>query len=776
MPRSSSRLALLALLVLCLGLSIAARASRGRQLEVGGRDGWVTTDADSLYHMRRVDRALDEGLVVAGTDPYLNYPDGAAIPWPPYFDGMAAYALAPFAPEDREEQRAFLEVGVGSLGLVFGALGTLVAALAGWWLARGTGALVAGSYHALCQVAVAYGVLGNGDHHTFVTFIGSAAVLVVSASLASPCPAAAGDGDAPKSALHGVRASLLRGALDGALIGVLLGSWVGGMTLLVALELVLGWLVVRQAYAYLPGLAAFGLALHGVAALVLAPAVVTSPWTELQPWMLVNLSWFHLAFLALGGLVFVPLLFLRQGSGHLLRYPWFVLAGLGLLTFTTLQTDLAVGAGIREGFAWASRTDAFMAGISESRSLFGAGAERGASFELGYAFWLLPIVLGAALWRALRRSELALLPWALVALVALWQTTQQARFAESLVLPMAVLLGWGAKALLQQEGGPLAGLLANLRRLPAVALAALALGLVALANAGSTASTLDQLANGRPPALERERPARLAARRLAHWIERNTVAGDWCVLADWSHGHTIEWAADRPTVATNFGSYVGEDSFRDPSRFFMEEDPRAAEALLETRKARYVLLTSELPNLLNGLIAGGAPERRARYVDDAREGAVKAPWFATMGARLMFDGGVFRNDAAPSLDFLRLVFVSPLPDPTRRLRGPNDVSPAAWLWERVAGASVEARGAPGETLLVELQLEFPRARRGARWRAAAVVDDNGLAIVRVPYSTVGGTSSEVRVRGAGWSLGQRRGDLRIDESAVLSGARVAVGQ
>jgi len=761
-PRSTSRLALWALLVLCLVLSIAARTSRGRQLEVSGRDGWVTTDADSLYHMRRVDRALDEGLVVAGTDPYLNYPDGAAIPWPPYFDGMAAYALAPFVPEERDARRTFIEVGVGSLGLLFGSLGTLVAALAGWFLARGTGALVAGSYHALCQVAVAYGVLGNGDHHTFVTFVGGAAVLVVSTSLGG-------------EALHCRRSSAVRGALAGALIGVLLGAWVGGMTLLLALELTLGWLIVRQSRAPLPGLAAFGLALHGVAALVLAPAVFTSPWTDLQPWMLVNLSWFHLAFLALGGLVFVPLLFLRPGSGMLLRYPWFVLAGLGLLAAVVLSTNLSIGAGIREGFAWASRTDAFMAGISESRSLFGPEAERGASDELGYAFWLLPIVLGAALWRALRRGELALLPWALVALVAAWQTTQQARFAESLVLPMAVLLGWGAKALLEQEGGPLAGLLANLRRLPTVALAALALGLVALANAGSTASTLDQLANGRPPALERERPARLAARRLAHWIERNTVPGDWCVLADWSHGHNIEWAADRPSVATNFGSYVGEDSFRDPSRFFMEEDPRAAEALLETRKARFVLLTSELPNLLNGLIAGGAPERRARYVDDAREGAVKAPWFATMGARLMFDGGVFRNDAAPSLDFLRLVFVSPLPDPTRRLRGPNDVSPAAWLWERVAGARVEARGAPGEVLTVELQLEFPRARRGARWRGAAVVDKSGLATLRVPYSTVGGTTSEVRVRGAGWSLGQRRGDLRIDESAVLSGARVTVG-
>ncbi len=749
MTRPSPRLALGLVLAVVLLLSLTPRLVRGRQVERPSAEGWFTTDADTLYHARRVDRALVEGRV-AGRDPFLDHPHGSAIPWPPYFDGLAALALAPFAPAEPGARRAAVEEGVGSLGLVFGVLGSLVAALAGWRLGRATGALVAGGTHALAQVAVAYAVLGNGDHHSFASLLAGAAALALSRAVE---PEAL---DAPRTAAR-------RGALAGALVGVLLGSWVGGMTLLVALELALGWLVVRQTRAPRAGLPALGLALHGAALLTLLPAVATSPWNEVQPWAVVNLSWFHLAFLAAGGAVFLPLL--RRPERPASRaYPALVAAALAALLTLLLATDLPAGAGLREAFDWASREDRFMAGIRESRSLLAAEEGRGATDELGYGVWLLLPALAAALWRGLVRGDARLLPWATAGLVAAVQAAQQARFAEALVLPMAVLLGWGAAAL---PGLPA---LAGLRRLPAALLPIAGLGLALLANAGSVGLTLDRLSNGRPPALEREGPTRLAVRRLAEWIERNTEPGA-CVLADWSHGHTLEWAAARPTVATNFGSYVGRASFVDPARFFMEESPAAAERLLEERDARFVLLTSELPDLLNSLVERGAPGRRARYVDDARAGQVRPAWFATMGARLMFEGEVFRNPGAPPLDFLRLVYASPLPDPRRRLRGPEDVSPAAWLWERVPGARLEVRAEPGSRLRVELEVELPRARRRFRWWGEAGAGPDGLAILRVPYATDAATE-ELRVVRARWSLDGEERPLLVPESAVRGGGRV----
>ena len=743
---SPSRLALGLALAIVLALSLAPRLVRGRQVESPDGATWTTTDADSLYHARRVHRALLEGEV-AGTDPYLNHPHGSAIPWPPYFDGLAALALAPFATGTPEVRRAIVEQGVGTLGLVFGVLGSLIAALAGWRLGRLPGALVAGGTHALAQVAIAYAVLGNGDHHSFATAIGGAAVLIVSEALRPGSLERPGDG-------------WRRGALAGALLGLLLGAWVGGMTLLVALELALGWMVIRQTRSPRAGLGAFGLSLHLTAALVLAPAVLTSPWTELQPWVLVNLSQSHLAFLGLGAAVFLPLVRWgeRPAPG---AYPAVVAVLLAALGATLLATELPAGAGLREAFDWASGEDRFMAGIRESRSLFSGEEGRGPADELGLGVWLLPPALLAALWLALRGREVQLLPWALVGLIAAVQAAQQARFAEALALPMAVLLGWGAAELIERS---------RLRQLPGPALGAVALLLVGALNGPIVAQTAADLTSERRPVIERENPTRIAVRRLASWIQRNTEPGS-CVLADWSHGHVLEWAADRPTVATNFGSYLGRASFVDPARFFMEESPAAAEALLEERDASFVLLTSELPDLLNSLIERGSPQRRSRYVDEARAGQVRPAWFATMGARLMFEGEVFQSPAVPPLDFLRLVHASPLPDPRRRLRGPQDISPAAWLWERVPGALVEGRGEPGSRLRVELELELPRARRAFRWWGEVEVGAEGTASLRVPYATDSPTP-DLRVRSARWQLGDEEGSLAIPERAVLGGQRV----
>jgi hypothetical protein len=257
-------------------------------------------------------------------------------------------------------------------------------------------------------------------------------------------------------------------------------------------------------------------------------------------------------------------------------------------------------------------------------------------------------------------------------------------------------------------------------------------------------------------------------------------------MAVWSWGHVIEWAADRPTVATNFGSYVGADSFRDPCRFLMFEDPARAEDLLRERGAAWVLLTSDLPNYLNLLIDVAVPERRLRYTRASSDsgGGIERPWFLTMGARLMFDGEVFfpggpqpEGALARPLDFLRLIHVSPLSDPERRLRSPTDVSPAAWLWERVPGARVEAHGRPDDVLEARIKVRFAKARRAIEWVDRAPADSTGRASLRVPYATLAPNGDGwVPADGATWSMGADSGPLEISESAVLSGGVVRVGR
>ncbi len=80
---------------LAAGIAVAAAlfvrlsydVNRSQDLRSGE---WVSLEPDSFYHMRRTQRVLQEGWPVAGVDPALDFPDGAEIPWPPYYAALLA--------------------------------------------------------------------------------------------------------------------------------------------------------------------------------------------------------------------------------------------------------------------------------------------------------------------------------------------------------------------------------------------------------------------------------------------------------------------------------------------------------------------------------------------------------------------------------------------------------------------------------------------------------------------------------------------------------------
>jgi hypothetical protein len=74
----------------------------------------------------------------------------------------------------------------------------------------------------------------------------------------------------------------------GALAALLVGSWVGGLVYVVLLEVALGLVLFVNSPRHLPGLAPLGLTFHLMWAAGIAPAVLSSPWRALEPWMLVN--------------------------------------------------------------------------------------------------------------------------------------------------------------------------------------------------------------------------------------------------------------------------------------------------------------------------------------------------------------------------------------------------------------------------------------------------------------------------------------------------------
>ena len=128
-----------------------------------------------------------------------------------------------------------------------------------------------------------------------------------------------------------------------------------------------------------------------------------------------------------------------------------------------------------------------------------------------------------------------------------------------------------------------------------------------------------------------------------------------------------------------------------------------------------------------------------------------------------------------SLDFLRLVHVSPsvLPfaPPVRHTNGPVRTG---WIWERVAGARLEIAGASGERVQLTLELECPTAGERWSWVGSAVVGDDGVARVRVPYST-DVPNGDTRARGPlRVQVGARTLDVAVRETDVRAGNAVAV--
>ena len=745
---SRARVSLVVWLVLVASVAWFAREAQNRRVELPGRASWFSTDPDTQYHVRRVERALDEGTV-AETDARLNAPYGSAIPWPPYYSRMLATLLGPFAPSAGRAE--WLERAVASAAAIASVLGSVLAMLVTWRLAGAPAGVAAGLLHALNGAAIEYGKLGNGDHHAFVSLASGAVLALLSLGMSA-------------RSLQEPRRGALFGVLAGSVAGLALGAWVATLILLACVQVAFVALLFVHARRPLPSLGALAFTFHVGALLVALPAILSSPWTATHPWIVVNLSWFHLAYLAAGTLVFAPLA-LRPDSAPLRRALPFAALVVALAALAFLAwSESAPARGVREGLEWVSRADAFMARIGESQALVRHGELAPLLRMLGFAAFALPIAwLALARWTW--RGERQLLPWVVSSAVLAVQAFGQARFAEGLALPLAVVVGVALGR---------ASSLETLSRMPLAARAALPAIAAALLCWPALARSVERWPL-RGDALRVERPSTIGARLGLEWIgtQPERTEGE-NVLALWSHGHAVERLARRGSLATNFGSYVGEEGFRASPELLLAEEESTLVRRMDELRVRYALVDSDLPNALNTLLDGVDSARRARYVEAGSErgGSVRPEWFLTFGARAMFDGAVFGplgRDARP-LAQLRLVWVAPLRDPSRALRGPLDLASAAWVWERVAGARVEARGANGETLEVALALSQPGGAQ-LEWRDRARVGDDGVARLVVPYATeaANGACGAARLVA---SVGSRALTGSISERAVLDGETV----
>ncbi len=247
------------------------------------------------------------------------------------------------------------------------------------------------------------------------------------------------------------------------------------------------------------------------------------------------------------------------------------------------------------------------------------------------------------------------------------------------------------------------------------------------------------------------------------------------VLASWGDGHMIEWVAQRPTVATVFGSYLGQSSYRFGPRAFLSENDSELDAMLRERRIGYLLFNSNLPEMLPDLVQPADPQLTSRYLAGVKRGwsgGLRPAWFATAMARLLLAGASLEEQlpavVRQPIPFLRLVHVAPEPSPKPLLGGLLPRWPRGWVWLHVPGAQLLLHGSSGSEVGVQFQVRFPDSELRVPFVVRTTVGETGVAVIQVPYCTDASNGDGRVVPGAEYCIGAVRAPLKVPEPAVLA--------
>ncbi|HIL36284.1 MAG TPA: hypothetical protein EYG26_02265 [Planctomycetes bacterium] len=718
-PRAGLALVLLGVVLLAATTRVTTRTVLEPGLGVERGESFGTFDPDGHYHMRRLERALGDGGAIAGRDPLLTQGElqgvevdlkGAPIPWPGGFTRLLWLVAAPFAPAQAGPARdAFVEVFVGSSAVVFGALQALVAALAAALLVRGTGALgaamVAGSVVALAPAALRYSFLGMGDHHALAS-----GLIVLSLLLLDSLLRVTSDG-----------VPVLRTVAAAGTLAVGISIWLpcSGLMGLAAPLFAFGCWRAGPSSQGAKDLARTALLYFVSVALFLLPMGLSSPW----PWgRFLEPSLMHPLVAACLGLCFLSLAWSP-------RSPW-VLRGVVALVVGALVIAGVPGeaqAGFQRALAWVSARDSFIGSISESRP---PGA--------ALLNWTGPGLVLAA-WGLIFPWRREMLLWRFMFLGVLWAGCQQVRFIETLVPLMAVLGGVAFGSL---------DLVARRPRLWSLGAAMLLLGIHGWLPGGVPDWTRGSaLSDRESTTLTSHRSIREACR----WLRRQPDPGpERAVLAQWDLGHGIEWLARRRTLASNFGAYLGGDTFLAPWVALASTDDGELRESLSSQRVSHILVTS-------------------------RWQRNQEPWIKNLGVDAIPAGALVSRlvEFREVPGFLRLVHQSPLELFDRVHAQDPDPLPGARIYEVVPGAILVARVDPGEVLQVALPLSLSDGQR-LMHRARATAGADGEARIRLPYPSDGQVVGDVMGGELRWSCAGHSGVYTVSEDDIRKGRRVVL--
>jgi len=549
----------LAALAIALG-GVAVRCIPWRYIFSTGRV--VLPGMDPYYHLRRAGMLVDSFPVFLTFDPFISFPSGAHIPWPPGFDLLVALP-------------GLLGGGKGVLAgwgaILMPLLGGLSVYLT-YRLARrvfdpATG-LVAAGFMALMYGAVSFSFVGRVDHHGLVAPVVLGMYLALLAALRSRTKSGA------------VKWSLLCGLLTAFSVG----SWIISPPLyflpIPVVLFILGWtsndLNVRRVAWYCLG-SSFMLV---SATVLLLPDLESRLFTLYQP------SLFTLSFYGFAAVFVIAFFYSRRICLSI----WALMIGLIVLLAAIVpefRSLLHEAIGVATG-----RDPSYLIARESSRIFF-----EDQLFSLGHTaalytnlFLLAPVLVLVFLWCQVRvrhkhpgRVLLAVFfPFGLILLLF------QERFGEYAAPAVAILFAWSLVAGARMYWSFFRMATARARAviwgvlLGTAVLAALVPLVTSLVYSARTDLVVyqrvlmefgEELAVNTPPVMDHNgRPS-------------------YGILTSWNETHPLLYSAGRPVMTSSFGTLEALRGNRAGFRLLLTDDEETAYRELAEKRIRFVVVT-----------------------------------------------------------------------------------------------------------------------------------------------------------------------------------------
>jgi len=736
----------------------------------------VISDFDPYYHLRIIEYTIQNFPHVLAFDPYVDFPNGFWIGWPPLYDFLAsAYAMAAMALFHVDYQ-----VAVATFPALLGAVAIFpvyyITKLVFDWKAG----VVAAALLTVLPANLLRSMVGNVNHHVaaevlFPAFLFLFFMLALKGELTFREMRTL-------TFTRDDKRALLYAGLAGIFVTALLLTWLGGFLFLG----IIGAFALAQYIVYhLKGVQSDNLTIVAVTMLVVSlitflPVSLSSHFgTTIDP---VNVSLFQPFLLAAVLIIFV----LFGSLAYYLRdkqravYPLAICALLvvGALSFYLVRPDLATT--VFTGYGFFTQSGVLQT-VAEAQPLFGGPGGFQLTTAVSYFQVLLFVAfiglaaLGYQVYRKQDEAALLLFVWSIFAVAI---TVVQTRFTFLLSANVAILSAfvvvWALDALVGKGYGALAGVhdagaLRDLfgheikyTQLVGVFFVVLVLLLPSVNMTTAYAKNVQQIT---PDWYESLQWMKANTPPTSNFNVSSNQRPEYGVLSWWDYGNWIIYLGHRPAVANNFQTGVS-----DAAQFFTSQNESDTINIIQNRSVKYVMTDYEMADY-NGkfqaiaLLSGKGVEpfltSQAYYT---QSGAISQQLVPTEA---------YYNSTVVRLEYLdgngyshyRLVHES---NSTVGTFGGTEVKYVK-IFEYVTGANITVRGNGNATVSLKV---VTNQNRTFNYTQSAII--NGSHTFVVPYST-NWTLYGVQTGNAYTvTVGNATQSLAVSESDVTSGKELVL--